>query len=69
MEPSDLLLDLLLAVSRLVDYSLLLTRDKVADFKICSIYLCVRFLCLKFGVARRWHWPGVYVSTCSLALV
>ena len=23
----------------------------------------------KFAFQKRWHWPGVYVSPCSLALV
>ena len=64
MEPSDLVLGLLLAFSRLVDCSLLQTRHKVTDFKICIKYLCVNL----FGVIRLWHWPGVYMSPCSFAL-
>ena len=31
-------------------------------------YICVRFLCCKFGVIRRLRQLGVYVSPCSLAL-
>ena len=57
MEPSDILLGLLIAFSRLVDCSLLLTR-KVTDFKICKyipfvLNVCVKVWCL-WAVVLAW---------------
>ena len=49
---------------------LLLTYDKgdrLRIFYIYSIYITV--WCKKFAFRRQWHWPGVYVSPCSHALV
>ena len=47
METSDILLGFLLTISRLVDCSLLLTRDKVTDFKICiPLHLYVLNFCI-----------------------
>ena len=73
MEPSDILLGLLLTFSRLVDCSLLLTRYKVTDFKFVvymytPTFVCVKFFYLKFGVIRQWPWPGVCMSPSSLAV-
>ena len=52
MEPSDILLGLLLACSRLVGCTLLLTKDKVTDFESFA-----EFLSLKFGAIRHSRWP------------
>ena len=49
---------------------LLLTYDKghrLRTFYTYSMY--IKVWCKKFACRRQWHWPGVYVSPCSLALV
>ena len=45
--------------------------DQRQGHKLKNLYYIpmLIFLCLKSSVIRWWHWPGVYVSLCSLALV
>ena len=56
MEPSDNLLGLLPAFSRLVHCSLPPTRDQVTDFKIC-IFIYVLFLAF-LSLESFGNWAG-----------
>ena len=47
---------------------LLLTFDKGHGLEYFIFIAFTLKFCVKCLLAKRWHWPGVYVSTCSLAL-
>ena len=42
------------------------SRSKIVFLHLKHLHLS---FALQYAFNRRWYWPGVYVSPCSLALV